>query len=68
MIFRTLLCVLALSFTAQKSAAELPDFTEIVDAAAPAVVKILVEYEAENPRYQEQLEELSFRSICLKPI
>ena len=58
MIFRALVCVLALSLTAQKSAAELPDFTEIVDAAAPAVVKILVEYEAENSQYQEQLEEL----------
>ena len=58
MIFRALVCVLTLSLTAQESAAELPDFTEIVDAAAPAVVKILVEYEAENPRYQEQLEEL----------
>ena len=58
MIFRALVCVLALSLTAQKSAAELPDFTEIVDAAAPAVVKILVEYEAENSRSQQQLEEL----------
>jgi serine protease Do len=58
MIFRALLCVLALSFTAQKSLAELPDFTEIVDSAAPAVVKILVEYESENSRYQEQMEEL----------
>ena len=58
MLLRALVCVLALSLTAQKSAAELPDFTEIVDAAAPAVVKILVEYEAENSRYQEQLEEL----------
>ena len=58
MIFRALLCVLALSFAAQKSLAELPDFTEIVDSAAPAVVKILVEYESENPRYQEQMEEL----------
>ena len=58
MIFRTLLCVLALSFTAQKSLAELPDFTEIVDSASPAVVKILVEYESENSRYQEQMEEL----------
>jgi serine protease Do len=58
MIFRALACVVALTFTAQKSAAELPDFTEIVDAAAPAVVKILVEYEAENSRYQEQLDEL----------
>ena len=58
MIFRALLCVLALSFAAQKSLAELPDFTEIVDSATPAVVKILVEYESENPRYQEQMEEL----------
>ena len=58
MIFRTLVCVFALTFAAQRSAAELPDFTEIVDAAAPAVVKILVEYEAENSQYQEQLDEL----------
>ena len=58
MIFRALVCVLALTFAAQKIAAELPDFTEIVDAASPAVVKILVEYEAENSRYQEQLDEL----------
>ena len=58
MIFRTLLCVLALSLTAQKSLAELPDFTEIVDSASPAVVKILVEYESENSRYQEQMEDL----------
>ena len=49
MIFRALVCVLALSLAAPKSAADLPDFTGIVDAAAPAVVKILVEYEAENP-------------------
>ena len=58
MIFRALVCLVALTFAAQKSAAELPDFTEIVGAAAPAVVKILVEYEAENSRYQEQLDEL----------
>jgi serine protease Do len=58
MIFRALVCVVALTFAAHKSAAALPDFTAIVDAAAPAVVKILVEYEAENSRYQEQLEEL----------
>ena len=58
MIFRALLCVLALCFTAQKSLAELPDFTEIVDSASPAVVKILVEYESENSSYQEQMEEL----------
>ena len=38
--------------------ADLPDFTGIVDAASPAVIKILVEYESENPRYQEQMEEL----------
>ena len=58
MIFRALVCVLALSFTTQKSLADLPDFTEIVDSAAPAVVKILVEYEAVNSQYQEQMEEL----------
>ena len=58
MIFRTLLCVLALSFTAQKSLAELPDFTEIVASASPAEVKIWVEYESENSSYQEQMEEL----------
>ena len=58
MIFRALVCVLALSFTTQKSLADLPDFTEIVDSAAPAVVKILVEYEADNSQYQEQMEEL----------
>ena len=39
-------------------AAELPDFTEIVDSASPAVVKVLVEYESENTRYREQLEEI----------
>jgi len=44
-------------FTSLSSAA-LPDFTEIVEASSPAVVKILVEYEAENPRLQEELEEL----------
>ena len=43
---------------ASLSSAALPDFTEIVAASSPAVVKILVEYEAENPRYQEELEEL----------
>jgi serine protease Do len=40
------------------SAAGLPDFTDIVASSAPAVVKILVEYESENLRYQEQMEEL----------
>lgn len=38
--------------------AELPDFTEIVEASSPAVVKILVEYETENTQYQDQIEEL----------
>jgi serine protease Do len=47
-----------LSGFASLSSAALPDFTEIVEASSPAVVKILVEYEAENPRYQEELEEL----------
>ena len=47
-----------LSGFASLSSAALPDFTEIVEVSSPAVVKILVEYEAENPRYQEELEEL----------
>lgn len=58
MIFRIFLCALALSFSSSKVAAELPDFTEIVDSASPAVVKVLVEYESENSRYSEQLEEI----------
>jgi serine protease Do len=52
------MCVLALSFWSSKVAAELPDFTEIVDSASPAVVKVLVEYESENSRYREELEEI----------
>jgi serine protease Do len=47
-----------LSGFASLSSAALPDFTEIVEASSPAVVKVLVEYEAENPRLQEELEEL----------
>ncbi len=58
MMVRFLILVLALSAMAQRGMASLPDFTEIVDSASPAVVKILVEYESENPRYQEQIEEL----------
>ena len=58
MIFRIFLCVFALSFSSSKVAAQLPDFTEIVDSASPAVVKVLVEYESENSRYSEQLEEI----------
>lgn len=57
MIRAVLLCF-AFVAAAPKSLADLPDFTEIVESASPAVVKILVEYESENPRYQEQLEEL----------
>lgn len=58
MMVRFLILVLVLSAMAQRGVASLPDFTEIVDSASPAVVKILVEYESENPRYQEQIEEL----------
>ena len=58
MMVRFLILVLALSAMAQRAVASLPDFTEIVDSASPAVVKILVEYESENPRYQEQIEEI----------
>ncbi len=58
MIFRIFLCALALSFTAPRVVAELPDFTEIVDSSSPAVVKVLVEYETENSPYREQLEEI----------
>jgi serine protease Do len=58
MIFRIFMCVLALSCWSSKVAAELPDFTEIVDSASPAVVKVLVEYESENSRYREELEEI----------
>ena len=56
MIVRVLFLVTVI--LSPKSYAELPDFTEIVEEASPAVVKVLVEYESENPRYQEQLEEL----------
>ncbi len=58
MMIRAVLLCFAFVAAAPKSFADLPDFTEIVESASPAVVKILVEYEFENPRYQEQLEEL----------
>ena len=58
MMIRVVLLCFAFVAAAPKSFADLPDFTEIVESASPAVVKILVEYESENPRYQEQLEEL----------
>ncbi|MEK9623972.1 MAG: Do family serine endopeptidase [Halieaceae bacterium] len=58
MMIRAVLLCFAFVAAAPKSFADLPDFTEIVENASPAVVKILVEYESENPRYQEQLEEL----------
>lgn len=57
-MIRAILLCFAFAAAAPKSFADLPDFTEIVESASPAVVKILVEYESENPRYQEQLEEL----------
>lgn len=58
MMIRSLFLCLAVLVASPQSFADLPDFTEIVEEASPAVVKILVEYESENPRYQEQLEEL----------
>jgi serine protease Do len=58
MMVRALVYLIGVTFIARASAFALPDFTEIVEASAPAVVKILVEYESENPRYQEQMEEL----------
>ena len=50
--------LVSLAFALKASSAALPDFTDIVESSAPAVVKILVEYESENLRYQEQMEEL----------
>ena len=38
--------------------AELPDFTEIVDDAAPAVVKILVEAEVQERRESDQMDQV----------
>ena len=58
MMIRSVFLCLAVLVASPQSFADLPDFTEIVEEASPAVVKILVEYESENPRYQEQLEEL----------
>ena len=58
MIFRIFLCVFALSCLSPRAVAELPNFTEIVESASPAVVKVLVEYETDNSRYREQLEEI----------
>ena len=58
MMVRVLFCFISIVFIAKTSAASLPDFTDIVESSSPAVVKILVEYESENLRYQEQMEEL----------
>ena len=58
MMVRSVLLCLAILVLSHQTFADLPDFTEIVEEASPAVVKILVEYESENPRYKEQLEEL----------
>ena len=53
-VFALLLC-LTIPLAAR---AELPDFTEIVERSAPAVVKILVESEAEPYEHSEDLEQL----------
>ncbi len=58
MMVRSALLCLAILVLSHQTFADLPDFTGIVEEASPAVVKILVEYESENPRYKEQLEEL----------
>ncbi|MDG1214648.1 MAG: Do family serine endopeptidase, partial [Luminiphilus sp.] len=58
MMGRALLYLVSIALAARVTAAGLPDFTDIVESSAPAVVKILVEYESENLRSQEQMEEL----------
>ena len=55
---RAFLYLICFVFMERVWASSLPDFTEIVETSAPAVVKILVEYESDNLRYQEQMEEL----------
>lgn len=57
MVRACLIFFLALSVV-RVANADLPDFTQIVDASAPAVVKILVEYESDQTQYQDQMEEL----------
>lgn len=57
MVRACLIFFLALSVV-RGANADLPDFTQIVDASAPAVVKILVEYESDQAQYQDQMEEL----------
>ena len=57
MVRACLIFFLALSVV-RGANADLPDFTQIVDASAPAVVKILVEYESDQTQYQDQMEEL----------
>ncbi len=58
MMGRALFYLVSIAFAVRVTAAGLPDFTDIVESSAPAVVKILVEYESENLRSQEQMEEL----------
>lgn len=58
MMVRAFLYLICFVFMERVWASSLPDFTEIVETSAPAVVKILVEYESDNLRYQEQMEEL----------
>ncbi|MDG2459716.1 MAG: Do family serine endopeptidase [Luminiphilus sp.] len=59
MTVRAFLFTLFAALSVVRSAsADLPDFTEIVDASSPAVVKILVEYQTDQSQYQDQMEEL----------
>ena len=58
MMGRALFYLVSIAFAVRVTAAGLPDFTDIVESSAPAVVKILVEYESENLRSEEQIEEL----------
>ena len=58
MMGRAIVYIVSIAFIARVAASGLPDFADIVESSAPAVVKILVEYESENLRNQEQIEEL----------
>ena len=49
MMIRSVFLCLAVLVASPQSFADLPDFTDIVEEASPAVVKILVEYESDNP-------------------
>ncbi len=57
-MLRRLVVGLFLSVFALGCQADLPDFTEIVEEATPAVVKILVEYESKKPQMTQEYDEL----------